>query len=278
MSRKQRRLIRLAAPLAGALMALFAARPTTLRAQEAASEWLEECRRGSRDRAVHCEVRTTTLTGLRALVVDAGPNGGAQVRGWDGDGIRVEARVRVQAPSDARARELASRVSVETSGGRIGAEGPASASRESWSVSYDIRVPRTVDLDMRTTNGGLSLTDVAGTIVLRTANGGISLTNVGGNVRGESSNGGLRVRLSGTRWAGTGLDLRTSNGGISLALPADYDASLSVSTVNGGFRSELPVTRQTTSGRRFEAQLGAGGPAIRLSTTNGGIRIEKSEG
>ena len=77
-----------------------------------------------------------------------------------------------------------------------------------------------------------------------TTNGGVKLQDVGGRVNGATRNGGLNVTLSGDRWDGEGLDVETSNGGVTLAIPDGYNAELETRTVNGGLRIDFPITVQ----------------------------------
>jgi DUF4097 and DUF4098 domain-containing protein YvlB len=99
---------------------------------------------------------------------------------------------------------------------------------------------------------------------------------VGGKVRGETVNGGIHVQLEGQGWEGEGADLRTTNGGLHLEVPADYDARLEASTVNGGVHSDLPgTTRRRHTGGRVATDLGRGGALLRFETTNGGLHVER---
>jgi hypothetical protein len=100
---------------------------------------------------------------------------------------------------------------------------------------------------------------------------------VAGDVRGRTTNGGVHVELDGRRWDGAGLDVQTTNGGVTLEVPADYSARLETGTVNGGLDLEFPVTVQGRIGRRLATTLGEGGPTVRAMTTNGGVRILRSE-
>ena len=59
-------------------------------------------------RASYCEMREETISGLNPLDVDAGQNGGIQVRGWDRNDVLVRARIRSYAGSDADARRIVS--------------------------------------------------------------------------------------------------------------------------------------------------------------------------
>jgi hypothetical protein len=223
----------------------------------------------------HCEVRESTLP-AGPLTVDAGDNGGVTVEAWDRNEIRVRAIVRGSARTEERARELAGGVQVQTGGGRVSSTGPdRNNRREWWSVSYRINVPRKTDLDLNAHNGGVSITGVAGNIRFDTTNGGVRLTDLGGRVNGSTRNGGLTVNLGGNRWDGDGIDVETSNGGVTVAVPDGYNAQLETRTVNGGFRSDIPLTIQgeLSSRRGISAQLGSGGPTVRVRTTNGGLKI-----
>jgi hypothetical protein len=239
----------------------------------------DPCRNSGRydnDYEQHCEVRDSTLP-AGALNVDAGQNGGIVVEGWDRNEIRVRAVVQGSARSEARAREIAGQVQVQAGGGRVYATGPELERREWWSVSYRINVPRRNDLDLRANNGGITIVGVNGNMRFDTTNGGVKLQDVGGRVNGETRNGGLNVTLSGDRWDGEGLDVETSNGGVTLTLPENYNAELETRTVNGGLRIDFPITVQgeLTARRGINTTLGSGGPLVRVRTTNGGVKIAR---
>lgn len=251
-----------------------------------ATRWMEQgaigddpCRDMSRrdgDDARHCEVREQRLP-AGALTVDAGPNGGIRVEAWDGSDILVRAVVQARGDSDAEARQRAAAVVVEATGNRVSARGPSSDGNRWWSVSYRVSVPRQTDLQLNARNGGITIVGVAGAITFDTTNGGVRLADIGGRVNGRTRNGGVNVALGGSGWEGEGLDVETSNGGVTLAIPESYNAQLETRTVNGGFRFDYPLTLtgELTPRRGVTTTLGAGGAPIRARTTNGGVRIER---
>jgi hypothetical protein len=232
---------------------------------------------GDRDYERFCEVRESTMP-AGALNVDAGQNGGISIEGWDRNEIRVRAVVQASAREASEARALAGQVQVQAGGGRVYATGPDNnRNREWWSVSYRINVPRKNDLDLRASNGGITIVGVSGNMRFDTTNGGVKLEDIGGRVNGETRNGGLNVTLSGSRWDGEGLDVETSNGGVTVSIPEGYNAEFETRTVNGGLRIDFPITVQgeLTGRRGLSTTLGAGGPLIRARTTNGGVTVRR---
>ena len=95
-------------------------------------------------------------------------------------------------------------------------------------------------------------------------------------MRGGTTNGGLVVELSGDRWDGEELDVKTTNGGIVMSVPDNYSAHLETGTVNGNLSIDFPVTVQGRITRELAVNLGSGGPTVRAVTTNGGIRIKRT--
>lgn len=250
-------------------------------AQQASREdWCRDQSWG-RDRQGVCEVREMTVAGgANELKVDAAPNGGIRVQGSSRGDILVLARVVATAETESRAREVASAVRIEATPYQVQARGPDLTGRESWHVSYRLEVPTQTSLSLNTTNGGISITDVEGKLEFQTVNGGVKLSGLAGEVRGRTNNGGVDVELDGATWRGEGLDVQTNNGGVRLRIPENYSARLESGTVNGGFSIDLPGVVQGGQGRRdreVTADLGGGGPLIRVRTSNGGVKISKRD-
>jgi len=226
--------------------------------------------------ANHCEIKEQTLAPSGALNVDARQNGGVSVKGWDRNEILLRARIQTAASSQAEADDLAKQVRIETGGSKIFASGPEGRRDSYWSVSYEVFVPRRSDLSLVSHNGGISIMDVQGRLEFNAVNGGVSLKRVGGTVHGATVNGGLSIELSGDRWDGEELDVKTSNGGISMSVPENYSAHLETGTVNGSLNIDFPVTVQGRITREVAVNLGSGGPTVRAMTTNGGVRIKRT--
>jgi hypothetical protein len=261
------------------LLALAIATPLAAQERETRSErFMRTCDRynGDRDRETFCEVRDVTMKApSRSLFVDGRENGGVTFYGWDRNEVAVKALISASADTRAEAQALAKEIKIETDGDRVRADGPFNRRYSSWAVSYEVWVPRKTSLDADTHNGSVSVEGVEGRMELRAMNGGITLREVAGDIRAHTTNGGVVAYLDGSTWRGTGLDLQTTNGSVSLDIPRGYNAELETGTVNGGMNIDFPVTVQGFIGRRITTKLGTGGPRVRATTTNGSVRIRE---
>ena len=237
-----------------------------------ADDWCSNA--GDGDGETFCEVREATIGASGPLQIDASPNGGISVRGWDRGDAMVRARIVAHGETKADARRIASEVRLDTSGG-VRADGPrADHDRdEGWSVSFEVSVPKNAMLTLTANNGGIVIEDFGGTASFHTKNGGVSLRGVAGDIKGETTNGGVNVELAGDRWDGAGLDVTTRNGGINIRMPEHYSAELEVGTTHGRLSIGVPITVQGTIGRSLTTVLGAGGARVRAVTTNGGVSV-----
>jgi hypothetical protein len=223
----------------------------------------------------HCEMREQSTSFAGRLSVDAGMNGGVSVKGWDQGGVLVRAKVEGNADDEATATNIVAQVRIDFSAGQVSASGPAQANRQGWSVSYEIFVPRQGDLTLKAHNGGISISDVRGNIQFDTMNGGVNLKRLAGTVEGKTMNGGLQIELAGSRWDGTKLDARTTNGGVNISMPENYSAHFETSTVNGSLNLGIPVTVHGEISKSVTTEIGGGGPTIHVETMNGGVNVKK---
>jgi len=236
------------------------------------------------DRVSFRDLRETTMPATGSLTVDSGQNGGISVIGSDRNDIVVRACVQTWGNTDEAAKAAASNIRISTSGA-IRAEG---ADYKNGSVSFQVLVPRSINLDLTARNGGISVSETIGSTQLETVNGGVHLANLSGDVKGRTTNGGVHIVLAGASWRGSGLEVTTTNGGVHISMPENYAAHVEAGTVNGGFHSDIPALNVTTEelrgdwghsrAKRIETNFNGGGPPIRVTTTNGGVHISSSGG
>ncbi len=233
------------------------------------------------DRVSAKDLRETTFAAPGILNVDAGRNGGISVKGENRSDVLVRACVQAWGKTQKEANALVKSIRVET-GSNVRAD--SSLGSENWSVSYQIFIPRLMNVDLKAHNGGISISSVEGSLKFETTNGGVKLSDLAGDVKGRTTNGGVKVELSGASWRGSGLDVETTNGGVKLSMPQNYAASVETGTVNGGFKSDiaaLSIQEETSENKwnrkkRISASINGGGAPIRVITTNGGIKIDSA--
>ncbi len=188
---------------------------------------------------------------------------------------------------------------VTTSNGKIRVDDMASAVRLRTS-NGSIRAGH-VDgsFEARTSNGSIEVESVKGDAILHTSNGSIRAESISGRCEAESSNG--RVRLTLTEANMSPVRVETSNGSVELIMLKAPKADVRAETSNGGITLRMPentsarVTAEArrneissdfdiaskfsnSRDRRLEGNIGAGGPAIDLSSHGGSIRILKGSG
>jgi hypothetical protein len=210
------------------------------------------------------------------ISVDSGKNGGISVKGSDRNDVLVRARVESSGISRGDAEQLGKQIRIETGGSRIHSSGPEQKRDAWWSVTFEILVPHRSNLSLTAHNGGIAISDVNGRIDFNGLNGGVVLRRVGGKVHGSTTNGGLVVELNGSRWDGEELNVKTTNGGVVMSVPENYSARLETGTVNGHVSTDFPITVQGRITKELSMDLGSGGPTVRATTTNGGVRLKRT--
>jgi DUF4097 and DUF4098 domain-containing protein YvlB len=213
-------------------------------------------------------------------------NGRVTVTAWNQPRVRVVAHQHVESHDSALANKtIANLVSVtaDPGGVRIHTNNPKNEDGFfAWlagmsvqaGVTYDITVPRAMNLDIETVNGTVTASDVSGTLRFSTVNGRIMLERCAGAVDASTTNGGIAAELLQVA-PGRPLSLSTTNGRIMVSLPRTIAARVDAGTTNGSITSDLPVQTTAASKHSLRGTLNGGGTAeVRLRTTNGSITIK----
>ena len=129
------------------------------------------------------------------------------------------------------------------------------------------------DVELRTTNGSISAYGVKGDTKAETTNGKVDLKEIIGNVSAKSTNGSIYAQIIKID-AVKEMNLRTTNGSVSVNLPKGINADFDARTSNGKIYSEFPVlVKGEISKNHITGKINNGGPLIYVKTTNGDIRI-----
>ncbi|MCA9302807.1 MAG: DUF4097 family beta strand repeat protein [Phycisphaerales bacterium] len=168
-------------------------------------------------------------------------------------------------------------VDVRTSNGRVtlkGLAGHAEVATSNGSVTIE---RHSGSATVQSSNGKLVLDRVDGEIKGDTSNGAVMITEAFGPVEAESSNGNVFVS---TAHGNPGpVRVSTSNGRVELALGDGFEGILRVKTSNGSISMhDLGSARLIESGKHtLELQIGESETISAVRTSNGSVRV-KSRG
>jgi RNA polymerase sigma factor (sigma-70 family) len=178
-------------------------------------------------------------------------------------------------------------------------------------ASVELQVPAGAVLALETSNGGVTVTGATGDVTAHSSNGGIQVKGSKGKLQLTTNNGGIRaegggrldlkttngalvirtenavvaahtsngsIQLTG-RLAQGNHSLATSNGSITLTLPADAQFRLDAGTSRGAVSSAFSWSQKETTGKTsLRGTVGADpSVAIKLRTSNGSIALRRQE-
>ena len=229
-------------------------------------------------------VQVETFNGT--IEVSAGGDGTAQI-----DVTRRGSGVS-QAQAQDALKNVEVRVTQDESGVRVIARKIDQSFVGNSGASVKLTVPAGAALDLKSSNGQVTSTGVIGGVKVRTSNGPVTVASGRGALDLETSNGPIKaeadeaslrastsngpVTFKGSFAEGS-QSVKTSNGSVTIQLPAQARFSFDASTSNGEVTSEFALSK--TSAKSKSALSGTVGesPSASISATssNGSIAFRK---
>jgi DUF4097 and DUF4098 domain-containing protein YvlB len=190
-------------------------------------------------------------------------------------GVRIMLRT---TSGDVQVRATGGEVEVNTTSGDVTLEDVGRV--EVGSVSGDVFVRGVKgSLEASTVNGSVEAADIEGDMHLGSTSGDVTVTNGRGRDVELSTTSG-EVSYAGAVDPSGRYEFHSHSGTIDVAIPAATNARFSVETFSGEIDSDFPITlmpgdRATGRPRRFEFNIGSGGPRIIAESFSGNIEIRK---
>ena len=213
-------------------------------------------------------------------------NGGVQIKVWDQASVQVDAikkayrRDRLnEAKIEVNATEENIRIKTEYPYENMNFRGDERRYDNPATVEYSLTVPRKAILEsIELVNGSLDIDGVEGNVKASSINGRVNARGLINEVRLSTINGPLTAtftQLDETK----PISLGSVNGGVTLVIPSNANASIRASTVHGGISNDfgLKIKHGEYVGHSMDGQIGTGGPRIKLTNVNGGIRITHAQ-
>jgi len=217
-------------------------------------------------------------------------NGQIEIYTWDNDKVSVDAIKR----SSISQEEIDNvEIIVDESINNMEIEAVYNGQRISKpSVDMNIKVPMSLTIDdVKTSNGAIIIENVKGNLTAESSNGAITIQDVEGYVTATTSNGfidvtgtmGIKDLITSNGYINAeindfkeNIDLRTSNGAITVSINPSLNADITMQTSNGIISiDDLSFDFSTNQEKYKEGTLGDGGYEISLHTSNGNINLDE---
>jgi len=223
--------------------------------------------------------------------------GSITVGGADTTDCSVVATIRVQAPTEEEAAEIAEKVNIQLEpAGKtltVRADKPHVKNKRSINISYQITVPMQTNIECASSYGSIELADTSGYVKAHTNYGSIDCDRINGQIQVDTSYGSVDCReiisdelTAGSNYgnidieysdlapAKTQTNISTSYGNIDFTAPPGFAGQVELATNYGSIKTDLPiVVKGKISSKRIEGTIGEGNGKLSLKTSYGSIRI-----
>lgn len=143
------------------------------------------------------------------------------------------------------------------------------------SMNLEIAVPTNLTVSASSVSGDVSITGATGDVQANSVSGDIKLDRLrASSVSANSVSGDVQVSIQELTGRGD-LVFHTVSGDVTLDLPRQFDADVSMTTVSGDINSDyaLTVGNGRMNRRGIEARIGAGGRRLDLATVSGDVKL-----
>ena len=207
-----------------------------------------------------------------------GASGPIVVEGVETGEIEVRAVRTVRASREGEAKDLVERVRIteDVSPERVVLRneglGGMGLGRQ-VAVDFHLRVPMSTRLRLHTANGNIRVSNIAGTVVMSTTNGILLGRGLSAGVDAQTTNGSVTLELASVN--SDAVTARSTNGGVSVTLPASAHATIDATTVSGSIDTKALglVSDSASSSQHVHGGMNGGGALLTLSTTNGDVQV-----
>ena len=175
------------------------------------------------------EQKDLPLAGIEQLRIDATPEGGISIRGWNKPSARLIVCRTAAALTRPHALRVLDAIRVSHLNGEITATGYPNDETQAWWVNMILYVPRRATVDVHALNGGVAIRNMAGNITAHATTGGISVAQSSGRYRISTESGGITLdRISGE------IEAVSRQGTIALKIPPAELPTIDAKTADAG--------------------------------------------
>jgi hypothetical protein len=163
-------------------------------------------------------------------------------------------------------------------------------------VVVEIHMPRQGQVNLHTGDGSIQLANLKGTMDLESGDGNLEVSSVDGVLRAHSGDGRIRAvgrfdglelkagdgrvetRAEAGSSLGSGWNVETGDGNVSLVLPAHFAADLELQSGDGHINLGMQVTVEgKLKSNHIHGTINGGGGPLRVHTGDGSIELKAAQ-
>jgi DUF4097 and DUF4098 domain-containing protein YvlB len=169
-----------------------------------------------------------------------------------------------------------------------------SISIETRRTEVEIRMPRSAKVNLHSSDGNVVAKGLEGEFDFTTGDGRLELSDIDGSLHAHTGDGSVRVsgrfdvlnlrtsdgRVEVEARPGSQLrepwELSSSDGSVTLRLPADLAADVELHTSDGRITTNIPIVVEGSfSGHDLRGKMNGGGNRLAVHTSDGSVTLDK---
>lgn len=197
--------------------------------------------------------------------------GDVAVTTWDKDVVKIHEIRKMDVVTEAEAKAVLKETDVlyQQSGNTIRVGGEESY-RSYMSSTFEVTLPSAFNVEIGTSGGDISISDLKGTVELKTSGGDIDLVRIDGEVQAKTSGGDVTVEKTTQE-----VNIHTSGGDVEIT---DVKKEVEARTSGGDIlvkNNQAKVSAHTSGG---DIELENIGAEVDAHTSGGDIEVDGSKG
>jgi DUF4097 and DUF4098 domain-containing protein YvlB len=161
-------------------------------------------------------------------------------------------------------------------------------------IELEIRMPGSAKVSVHSGDGAVVAKGLKGELDFATGDGSLALEDLDGSLRAHTSDGSVRVsgrfdvlelrtsdgRVDVEARPGSQLreawEVRSSDGSVTLRLPADLAADVQLHTSDGSITTNIPIVVEGSFGKHdVHGKMNGGGNRLTVHTSDGSVTLDK---
>jgi DUF4097 and DUF4098 domain-containing protein YvlB len=162
-------------------------------------------------------------------------------------------------------------------------------------VEITIHMPRQGQVNLHTGDGSIHIANLKGTMELESGDGNLEVESVEGTLHAHTGDGNIRAhgrfdgldirtgdgnvetRADAGSSLGSGWEVVTGDGNVTLAVPGNLAADVELKTGDGHINLGMPLTMEGSLKENYmRGKMNGGGPTLRVHTGDGAIELKNT--